>query len=448
MLGRLFVFVAVAVLADVPPRWDEALPRLGRGWSLLVGASLLIAAGALTWRASGRARGTRVGVLLGVALALLAVVGGLWLVRRTESFPALDEPGGAVPGNLSWLGRQQIGAPSCITVMPAGGGEASTAYCEHAMEGIDFGPGGGGWSADGELVFSSTGAADMMLVYVDPATGEHVDAIPSWRVDWPETSLREDGARLVPGFWWAGAKVTVERPDGTEARAVAIRGPHDYEFESVQWSPDGEWIALLDNQDRLLVTPADRDEPRVLAAGADVSKFAWSIDGVGTYTLPHPQLPPDVELCQGYRYRSPTCEFDYDGYAGDLSDGEVRALLLVLDEERLAVAIAVAAPEPMPVSVVPTIEDNIGDLEKLAAAYDVSVPSNAWTDPPAEGIDQPMSCLWTLYEALAERHIIGQVMPSVAALDVRNLLSRIDVALGVRIDTVRPCSNVPSPRPE
>jgi hypothetical protein len=441
MLERLVVFVAAAVLSDVPPQWDKALPRLGRGWSLLAGAALLVAAGVLTWRAPRLLPGAPVVRRLGIALVLVAVVGTVWLVRRTESFPAVDESGLAIPGRLAWLDRSEAGEPSCVTVMAADDGAPRTAYCPRGEEGLDFGPGGGGWTVDGQLVVNSTGAADLMLVFVDPDTGEAVDAIPAWRIDWPQTSVREDGAQLVPGHWWGGARVIVESPDGSELRTVTIRGPHDYEITSAQWSPDGEWIALLDNKDRLMVSPADRDEPRVLAQGLGIGKFSWHIEGDPTYSFAMPQLPSDAELCQGYRYRSPTCEFDYAAYAGDLSHAEVRALLLVLDEEYLAAAIAEQAPEPMPAAIAESIERHVTELERIAADHDVGLPPNPWADPIIVGMTQPMSCLWIMYEAFTEGHVIQVVLPGVEATEVRALLAGIDSALVDRIAAVRSCAS-------
>lgn len=440
LLGRLAIFIAAGVLLDDPPRHEEVLPLLGRGWSLLVGAVLLIAAGWLVWWSTRSPLPRTWRVELGVALLLAVAVAGVWLLRRTESFPDAG-PNDAIPGQLAWLSRAEIGAPSCLSVMEPGGSDARVVYCAPPRADLSFGPGGGGgWSPQGELVFNSSGAADSMLVFVDPIRGIEVDAISALGVAWPSPHVRPDGARLATGHWWRGAQVMIEQPGRATVRAAAISGPHDYEILDAEWSPDGNWIAMRDSDGRLLATSAERDAPRVLAAGG-VSRYAWFIVGNPTYTIALPDLPSDVRLCQGYRHASLPCGFDYASYVGDLTNREVRALLLVLDEEYLTQAILIAAPAIMPPAVVSSVESSIQVLEQLATNHAVALPANSWLDPPfPTNLDQGTACRWTMYEAFAEGHIIGAVRPTVTAPDLAAALDAIDGALGERVESLRNCA--------
>lgn len=76
-------------------------------------------------------------------------------------------------------------------------------------------------------------------------------------------------------------------PDGPARTLLAAEGLRDYAFLHARWSPDGEWVLVLDSVDRLLLLRAAGDPvPRVVATGVD--QPAWYVPGHHRGTVPIP----------------------------------------------------------------------------------------------------------------------------------------------------------------
>jgi len=254
-------------------------------------------------QATDRRAAWAIGGAAGVVLAVLTAIVVFGYVPVPE-FPRLaDGPDASIPGQVAYVVGEQD--RSCIMVVPAGGGQATEVACRRdGFEAL-------GWTADGLIVasvftdFRPVVGGGTILVY-DPATGHEVASLvagPSGtdRLHQVESERDSQGRRLeVPWTDDRRAKALIVTTSGEETTIVDVEGPRDYVFLGAQWSPDGEWIMLVDSRDRLLVLAADATPgPRVLADlhRDDGDRWsgtrpAWFIPGDATHTVEVDDLDP------------------------------------------------------------------------------------------------------------------------------------------------------------
>lgn len=195
-----------------------------------------------------------------VALALAAVVAvivvGLVLtfgVARPPQLPTVhDDPSVAAPARLATHGWDD--GEHCATVVDVDG-STSRPWCS------DGGAELVAWSDRG-LVLRSYGASDRFERVIDPEDGEVVATEPVH-----DAGYRDAPAPVVTGSATLGdGELEVRSDDGT--LLWRTDAPDSYRVTGGWLSPDGRWIALVDNADRLLLVPADGSSPpRLWATG-------------------------------------------------------------------------------------------------------------------------------------------------------------------------------------
>jgi hypothetical protein len=192
-----------------------------------------------------------------LSLAALLVVGTVVAaavlgIERPPSLPHVRDvpdpaPSGAVAWS-AWNGNQQ-----CVHVVTPTG-EERRPWCSN--EGYDV----VGWASSGDLVVHSWETPGRLRT-IDPVTGE-VTGRSSGDPDELAGDRPPDEAAW--GEQVGGELVLVAAADDRELWRV--QASDRYRITASARSADGEWIAVVDSAERLLVLPADgSSEPRVWA---------------------------------------------------------------------------------------------------------------------------------------------------------------------------------------
>jgi hypothetical protein len=206
-------------------------------------------------------------LLTGAAVLVLLVVGAVLVfgVDRPPSLSSLsDVPTPAPSASVAYLTEQ--GEGTCIRVAQPDGTLVGP-WCDR-MGGEVV-----GWDADGILLRRWDGVETVRAI--DPATGEVVGRAPdrAWREPYDQAvvwSEYRDGELIV-------------RSEEDDAELWRVEASDRYEIRSSALSADGDWIAIVDSADRLLVVSADgADAPRVWAS--DVAEWQWPVWEGTTWT--------------------------------------------------------------------------------------------------------------------------------------------------------------------
>jgi hypothetical protein len=207
---------------------------------------------------SGEPAGRRdrsVPLLVAAGVLVLAVVAAVLLfgVDRPPSLAwVADEPDPAPPAGVAWMGWHEN--ESCVSVARPSG-EVERVWCDRA---------GGelvGWPEPGLLQLRTWEDGDVTRT-IDAETGEVVGRIAGPEEGWlgPEQAVwtqHRDG-RLT---------VRLQTDDSVLWETAA---PERYDVHASALSTDGDWVAMIDAAERLLVVPADGSAPpRVWAADVD-----------------------------------------------------------------------------------------------------------------------------------------------------------------------------------
>ena len=109
---------------------------------------------------------------------------------------------------------------------------------------------------------------------IDPVSGEVGDTL-STDVDepkpltWESQSTRDDGAVLITDDGRGAATVKVRVPNEAPTTILSADGPQDYSFDVATWSPDGQWVLVVDSEGRILVVgESGVPQARLLVEGA------------------------------------------------------------------------------------------------------------------------------------------------------------------------------------
>ena len=195
-------------------------------------------------------------LLVAAAVLVVAVVGlvlAFGVVRPPSLATIADVPEPAPPGGVAWASWQA--GETCVTVVRADGQVDRDLYCQRD---------GGelvAWTETG-FVLRTWDGPEGDLVVIDADTGEVVDVVTdssrrgTQRPESVRTSYRE-------------GRLTVTHERDRDRVVWEVEAPDAYDVTSGALSPDGDWFALVDSADRLLIVPADGSaEPRVWATDA------------------------------------------------------------------------------------------------------------------------------------------------------------------------------------
>lgn len=228
----------------------------------------------------------------GVVAVVVVVVVLVFGVIPLPEFASLQKvPDRSIAGTVVFI-RRGGREDRCLMRTPASGAMARRVTCR--LDGRPIGWNGPAlWTTDGKLAvtqYDETGANAYVL---DAGTGAVVERLASSGIakepavmpsgQQPDRTKRADGAIAFTGSPERGV-ATVSVRDGASTRVVLrARGPRDYRFDSVQWSPDGRWILVQESSKRLLVLDPSTRRARVLAE--DAMDASWFVPGNATYTV-------------------------------------------------------------------------------------------------------------------------------------------------------------------
>ena len=176
-------------------------------------------------------------LVVGVVVAVLA-----FGVQSPPTVEPLEEATGAPDIALAWLAHD--GGESCLHVAWPDGAHARPWCDENAGEVT-------GWE-EGSVVVSDYSAGSPRRLLIDAHTGEVLEV----RLDDDRRGpIHQD--RSVATFRESGEQVFV-----LEDRELwRVEAPEGYEVRASSVSPDGAWVAMVDDADRLLLAPTDGSFP-------------------------------------------------------------------------------------------------------------------------------------------------------------------------------------------
>jgi hypothetical protein len=206
-------------------------------------------------------------LLIGAAVLVLLVVGAVLVfgVDRPPSLSSLTDVATPAPStSVAYLAERGDG--TCVRVAQPDGTLVGP-WCDR-MGGEVV-----GWDDDGILLRRWDGVETVRAI--DPATGEVVGRAPdrAWSEPYDQAVVwteYRDGELIV-------------RSEEDDTQLWRVEASDRYEIRSSALSADGDWIAMVDSADRLLVVPADgADAPRVWAS--DVADWQWPVWEGTTWT--------------------------------------------------------------------------------------------------------------------------------------------------------------------
>lgn len=219
----------------------------------------------------------RTWTIVAVVVVPILLVGGVllgrslwWSLQATPEFPALAsaaDPSRA--GTVAYI--RAYPNDGCIWVVRASDGVRRRVGC------VEGSVGSLAWRADGRLegtrfVRTAKGGPEYRWI-ADVATGTIRDVPGSQRSPSkdpvPENPAGPNGERA--SFRSTGGRLTVTITDGAGKRtSTSVAAPDTYTFGQTSWSPDGSYLAVHDDLDRVLLITAGA-QPRILLA----AKGAW-----------------------------------------------------------------------------------------------------------------------------------------------------------------------------
>jgi hypothetical protein len=285
------LFVLAAVLTVLWPMYRGAL---GNALAAVVFSAvpLLLAA-----RATATLRGHPVRLsparTAAVAGAVVAVLGlatlyqGGWAMEHR--YPSLaDHPDPAIPGTVFFL--QTDARSGCLWKVPASGGTQAKLWC--TTQGY---PNNLGYdqAAGSVLIEVGWNAGNTGAIWVDPTTGREVRRVEDIStLDTTGPLLPPDGGRATRSSddalltvdrqrtthrlaFIARNTITATTPAGRTWTVAQVTGRPDYALNPPAWSPDGQWVLVIDNRSRLLIAHAE-GSPRLreLTHGVDLATWA------------------------------------------------------------------------------------------------------------------------------------------------------------------------------
>jgi hypothetical protein len=212
-----------------------------------------------------------------VIIAVLVVVLVFGVIPLPD-YPSLaDHPDASIPGSVAFITE---GDPPCLGVVSASGGPSTELRCGVVEMGTL------GWTSDGLIITIDFSSSTPLYLLVDPASGEIVDTVPAdvnepKPLVWESQSTRADGAVLLTDGARGTTTVKVRLPNQDPVPILTADGPHDYSFTTATWSPDGQWVLVVDSEGRILVV-GENGTPtaRVLVQSASPWMNAtWYIPG-------------------------------------------------------------------------------------------------------------------------------------------------------------------------
>lgn len=211
------------------------------------------------------------GVVTVVGIALVVIVATSTL--SLPSFPRLAERSDPdIDGTVAFVRHEGYGE-GCLFTVRAAGGTPRELRCD---VGTWFGP---VWTDEGELLVAASmhgwTEAEVALV-IDSETGETVgrrELTPKLERERAGSTERADGTVVVADSDEGRAELALIEPDGTRKTLLSVTGPRHYGFPDVSWSPDDEWVLVVDTAQRLLIVDPRDGRTRVLAT--DAEQAAW-----------------------------------------------------------------------------------------------------------------------------------------------------------------------------
>lgn len=286
------VFVLAAVLTVLWPMYRGALG------SALAAVAFSAVPLLLAARATAALRGHPVTLpptrtTAALAAAIIAVVSlatlyqGGWTMEHR--YPSLaDHPDPAIPGTVFFL--QTDTRSGCLWKVPASGGTQAKLWC--TTEGY---PNNLGYdqAAGSVLVEVGWNAGNTGAIWVDPTSGREVRRVEDIGIlEMTGPLLPPDGGRATRSSddalltvdrqrtthrlaFIARNTITAATPAGRTWTVARATGRPDYALNPPTWSPDGQWVLVIDNRSRLLIADAEGSTGlRELAHGVDVATWA------------------------------------------------------------------------------------------------------------------------------------------------------------------------------
>lgn len=285
-----WLFVVAAVLTVLWPLYRGALGGVLAAVAfsavpLLLAARETAAGRGKPWRMPvGRA--AVVGAAVVAALSLATLYQGGWTMERR--YPSLSEhPDPAIPGTVFFL--RTDARSGCLWKVPARGGPETQLWC--TIEGY---PNNLGYDhATGNVLIEiGWNAGNTGAIWVDPASGaqvRRVDEISTLdRTEWPvpppgSTPIRPDGALLTVDIHRtthrlahiARNTITATIPGRRTWTVTEASGRPDYALNPPLWSPDGQWVLVIDNRARALIVSAE-GTPGLRQLAGKVTFATWA----------------------------------------------------------------------------------------------------------------------------------------------------------------------------
>lgn len=215
-------------------------------------------------KVEGRLRYGEVGYLIAAA-ALVVIVAVAALVFGIVRSPAVDGLTDAqraeLPGSVAWTEfNDRDGCTDLMVANPSGG--ATSIVCHEQLDRVV------GWTDDGIITIAWTDNGEDLQTR-DPATGRVL------------SSRNLVGYLDKPEGEGIGSGYTIEQRDGslvvlgpTGTRIWEVSADARYEIGTLAASLDGEWVAMTDSAERLLVVRTDGSEPPAVWA-TGVREWSW-----------------------------------------------------------------------------------------------------------------------------------------------------------------------------
>ncbi len=213
---------------------------------------------------------------LAIAIGILVIVGGIavmfGIVRAPEINPLTEAQRAGLPGGIAWT--QYNDRDGCSDLMVAWpNGDTHAVACAIGISVV-------GWTDEGLMIVTDWGSG---LEIRDPSTGQVISTPAVGSMLWDPEEERSDDvtAERVAG------KLLVTLLSG--ARFWEVEADARYEIGSSSLSPNGEWVAMTDSAERLLVVRSDGSEPPAIW---ETGIHNWdSADLVWEGTEPPPESP-------------------------------------------------------------------------------------------------------------------------------------------------------------